>query len=221
LFTLTGLNGKGLNGYKLHLGEIKQLRLSGWKGFRLYLKDSEDILSTTPVIEGIYSVGAKDGVKSWMDLVYFEELRFLEGKIIKEILNLSLKGLDRKLFRYLGEIIPPGGHLMVSYEEEQKVHLDTLESLRIGIPPVLTPLGLLIFLGGFQYVKDWYLAEGGHEGPRKLWGEKAPDESWAENFYERTAKQVSQFLERKTNSTHKELEERARGRIKPIVSRIK
>jgi len=221
LFTLTGLNGKGLNGYKLHLGEIKQLRLSSWKGFRLYLKDSEDILSTTPVIEGIYSVGAKDGVKSWMDLVYFEELRFLEGKIIKEILNLSLKGLDRKLFRYLGEIIPPGGHLMVSYEEEQKVHLDTLESLRIGIPPVLTPLGLLIFLGGFQYVKDWYLAEGGHEGPRKLWGEKAPDESWAENFYERTAKQVSQFLERKTNSTHKELEERARGRIKPIVSRIK
>jgi len=109
---------------------------------------------------------------------------------------------------------------MVSYEEEQKVHLDTVESLRIGIPPVLTPLGYLIFLGGFQYVKDWYLAQGGHEGPRKLWGEKAPDESWAEIFYEKTAKQVSQFFERKTNSTHKELEERARGRIKPTVSRI-
>lgn len=218
---LTDLNGKELNGYKLHLGEVKQLRLSGWKGFKLYLKDSQDILSTPPVVEGIYNIRAKDGVKPWMDLVYFEELKSSEGEKVKESLNLSSKGLDRKLFRCLGEIIPPGGHLMVSYEEEQKVHIDTIRSLRIGIPPVLTPLGLLIFLSGFQYVKDWYLAEGGHEGPRKLWGEKAPDESWAKNFYEKTAKQVFQFLKRKANSTHKELEERAKKHSEEVLEIIK
>ena len=106
---------------------------------------------------------------------------------------------------------------MVSYEEEQKIHLDTIESLRIGIPSVLTPLGFLIFLSGFQYVKDWYLAEGGHEGPRKLWGEKAPDQTWAKNFYDRTTKQVSQFLKRKSEPDHKELEEKARKRSEEVL----
>jgi len=77
LSPLTVLNDKKLNFYKLCVGEVKQLRLSGWKGFRLYLKDSQGVLSAPPVIEGIYSLGAKDGVKPWMDLVYFEELRFL------------------------------------------------------------------------------------------------------------------------------------------------
>lgn len=217
MFPLDNLHGKELNGYRLCLGEVKQLRLSGWKGFNLHLEDPDGILSTPPAVEGIYSVGAKDGVKPWMDLVYFEELEFLKEQKVKESLNLSLKGLDRKLFRYLGEIIPPGGHLMISYEEEQRIHIDTITSLRIGIPPVLTPLGLLIFLSGFQYVKDWYLAEGGHEGPRKLWGEKAPDESWAKNFYEKTAEQVFQFLKRKPNPAYRELEQKARTHSEEVL----
>jgi hypothetical protein len=161
---LKNLNGKELNGYSLHLGEVKQLRLSGWKGFKLSLRDLDGIVSEPPLVEGIYSAGAKDGVKPWMDLIYFEEVKFLKEQKIKESLNLSVRGFDKRLFRHLGDIVPPGGHLMVSYEEEQRIHLDTIKSLHIGIPPVLTPLGLLIFLGGFEYIKDWYLAEGGHEG---------------------------------------------------------
>jgi len=117
LFPLKNLNGEALNGYRLYLGEVKQLRLSGWKGFKLHLKDSGGTLSTASVIEGIYSAGAKDGVKPWMDVVYFEEVEFLKEGKVEESLNLGLKGLDRRLFRYLGELIPAGGHLMVSYEE--------------------------------------------------------------------------------------------------------
>lgn len=221
MFPLDNLNGKELNGYRVCLGQVKQLRLSGWKGFKLHLEDSDGILSTPPVVEGIYSAGAKDGVKPWMDLGYSEEVEFLKGEKVKESLNLSLKGLDRKLFRYLGEIIPPGGHLMVSYEEEQKVHLDTINSLRAGVPPVLTPLGLLIFLAGFQYVKDWYLAEGGHEGPRKLWGEKAPDESWTQVFYEKTASQIRDFIKRKPNPAYQKLEQKARKSSEEALAHIK
>ena len=92
MFPLENLSGKELNGYSLHLGEVKQLRLSGWKGFKLYLRDSQGTLSTEPVIEGIYSVGAKDGVKPWMDLIYFEELKFLKEQKVKESVNLSVKG---------------------------------------------------------------------------------------------------------------------------------
>jgi hypothetical protein len=38
---------------------------------------------------------------------------------------------------------------------------------------------------------------------------KAPDETWAQVFYEKTTAQIFQFLERKTNLAHKELEETA------------
>jgi len=220
-FLLKNLNGKRVNGYTLHLGEVKQLRFSGWKGFKLYVRDSRGFLSGSPVIKGIYSVGGKDGVKAWMDLQYNEELKFLKEKEIKDNLILSSNSLDQKLFKYLGNIIPPGGHLMVSYEGKQIIHTDTIKSLSIGIPPVATALGFLIFQGGFQLIKDWYLAEGGHEGPRKLWGEKAPNDTWAQTFYKNTAQQVVQFLERKHNLAHKELQESAIQRSRGILESIK
>jgi hypothetical protein len=77
---LKNLDNKKLNGYTPHMGELKQLRFSGWKGFRLYIRDFRGILSSSPVIKGIYSLGGKDGVKAWMDLEYYEELEFLEIK---------------------------------------------------------------------------------------------------------------------------------------------
>lgn len=218
---LKGLQGKRLNGFSLDLGEVKQLHLSGWKGFKLYLRDNSGRASESPVIQGIYSVGGKDGVKAWMDLEYTEELEFARGAEIKDKLSLETDHLNRKLFKYLGNIIPPGGHLMVSYEGEQNIHVSTRIWLNKGIPPVLTPLGVLIFLAGFQYIKDWYLAEGGHEGPRKLWGEKAPDKSWTETFYERTAQQIGKFMEKRAGTYPKEIEDPARHKATEILEAIK
>jgi hypothetical protein len=218
---LKNLDDKNVNGYTLHMGELKQLRFSGWKGFRLYVRDSRGMLSSSPVIKGIYSVGGKYGVKPWMDLEYYEELEFLEEKETTNSLILSSNRLDRKLFMNLGNIIPPGGHLMVSYDGEQIIHSNTAKSLSIGIPPAATPLGFLIFHGGFELIKDWYLSEGGHEGPRKLWGEKAPDHTWAKTFYEKAAQQLHQFLEAENNLAHKELQEPAIKRSKEILEIIK
>ena len=218
---LENLHGKRLNRYTLHLGEIKQLALSGWREFALYLLNSHDMRSENAVIRGIFSVGGKDGVKPWMDVVYSEMITFSVRKNFGNSFSLRSENLDRKLFQYLGENIPPGGHIMVSYEEEEKIHSDTVYSLNIGIPPVATPLGLLIFLAGFQYVKDWYLSEGGFEGPRKLWGEKALNDTFAQTFYKKTFHQIITFLERKPNSTHEELEVAAKERAKEIVEAIK
>jgi len=215
------LNKKRLNDFVLYLGEVKQLRLSGWKGFKLYLQDRRGVLTELPVIKGIYSAGGKDGVKAWMDLEYREEFEFLERANSMASFSLSSSHLNRKLFRYLGDIIPPGGHFMVSYEGEQKIHTMTFKSLILGIPPVLTPLGILIFLAGFQYIKDWYLAEGGHEGPRKLWGEKAPDAKWTEVFYQNTAQQTMKFLRKKSNLLSNELEEQTRKRAKEVLKVIR
>ncbi len=218
---LKKLHGKKLNGYSLHIGELKQLRFSGWKGFRLYIRNSRGSLSSSPVIKGIYSAGGKDGVKPWMDLEYYEELKFVEEKETEGSLTLNSNNLDRKLFKYLGNTIPKGGHLMVSYEGEQVIHTSTIKSLSMGIPPAATPLGFLIFQGGFQLIKDWYLSEGGYEGPRKLWGEKAPDDAWTKAFNEKTAQQADWFLERNQNSAHGKLMEAAVQRSKEILEIIK
>ena len=72
-----------------------------------------------------------------------------------------------------------------------------------------------------QLIKDWYLAEGGHEGPCKLWGEKAPNDTWAQTFYKNTAQQILQFLDRKHNLAHKELQESAIQRSRGILESIK
>jgi hypothetical protein len=216
LFPLRKLHGLGLKDFSLHLGEVKQLRFSGWKGFKLYLQNAAGRLSTLPVVKGIFSVGGKEAVKPWMDIEYREELEFpeAEGQLFK--ISMSQNEQDRLLVKHLGGLIPPGGHLMVSYEGDQKIHLETIKSLSISIPPAATPLGYLIFLAGFQYIKDWYLAEGGFEGPRKLWGEKAPDKAWTKNFYEKTAQQMRDYLERKPTSFH-DLEESARSRAREVL----
>jgi len=213
---LKALHGQALDRYRLSLEEVKRLRLSGWRGFKLYLQNPEGRLSREPVIKGIHSRGGKDGVKPWMDLDYREELEFeTEGTR----LSLSEVELDHKLFKALGNIIPPGGHLMVSYEGRDKIHEETVKLLSLGVPPSITPLGWLIFMAGFQLIKNWYLAEGGFEGPRKLWGEKAPDERWEKIFLDRTGQQVSQFLERRSDLLPQEEEEAALRRAGEIMGR--
>jgi hypothetical protein len=215
-YPLKKLDGLKLKDFSVYLGEVKQLRFSGWKGFKLYLRNAAGKLSTLPAVKGIYSVGGKEGVKPWMDIEYREELQFQETEEKVFTIILSQNEQDRLLFKHIGALIPPGGHLMVSYEGDQKIHLETIKSLSINIPPAATPLGHLILLAGFQYVKDWYLAEGGFEGPRKLWGEKAPDKTWTKNFYGKTAQQMRGYLQRNPTSFH-DLEESARSRAREVL----
>lgn len=219
--TLEKLQGLQLDGYSLHLGEVKQLRLSSWKGFKLFLRNPHHLLSFSPVVKGIFSTGAKDGVKPWLDIEYWEELEFPEKNEGDKKFSLHHKNIQHQLFLYLSELNPPGGHLMLSYEGEQKVHEETRKSLNIGIPPVATSLGYLLFKAGFQYIKDWYLSEGGFEGPRKLWGEKAPDEEWVQIFQTRTGQQLKQFMEKKYSLEVKNLTRTARQRAEEILEMIK
>lgn len=216
LFTLERLQGLKLNGFSLHLGEVKQLRLSSWKGFKLFLKNPQKLLSLSPVVKGIYSTGAKYGVKPWLDIEYWEELEFPGKKESDKKFSLRFKNTQNQLFFYLSKLIPPGGHLMLSYEGEQTIHEETRKSLSIGVPPVATSLGYLIFKAGFQYIKNWYLSEGGFEGPRKLWGEKAPDEEWTRIFNKRTGQEIKKFMDKKFSPEYKSLEETARQRAEEI-----
>jgi hypothetical protein len=193
---LQGLENHLLGRYRLHLQVLKQLRFSGWRGFALALKDREGRLFQPPVAQGIYSAGGKDNVRPWMDIQVAE---VLEGKAGSR-LDLRQAGMMLELFQVLSQLIPPGGHLMVSYEDEHPLHRETDRALSAGVPPVITPLGLLLFMSGFRLVKNWYLSEGGYEGPRKLWGEKPPDRVWSVRWDETTARELVDYLKKRQTS---------------------
>jgi len=208
--------------YSLHLGEAKQLRLSGWTGLKLYLENEKGIRSTSPVMEGIYSKGGRDGIKPWFDGSFRESLLFeREGKEEPPTLLPAGNSLSGLLFEKISSIIPGGGHLMISYEGEDPVHRETMEGLTTRVPPPATPMGYLLFRGGFHYVKDWYLAEGGHEGPRKLWGEKAENPDEETLYLERSRKSVKKFLEDTELPHQKELIHRARERAFLVLKMIR
>jgi len=129
--------------------------------------------SIDPVFSGLFSAGRpSQAIAGWVDGDYFDLARFPDGNT----LSLAEAGFDLQLFKMLGELVPAGGSLMVSYSlfsKESKVHTDTRRGLDRGYPPVVTPLGLLLFAAGCGMgFKDWYFAEGGREGPEKLQGYK-------------------------------------------------
>ncbi len=221
LLPLSEVDGRRLGAFTLVLGDVKGLRRSGWREFSFRLKNLRGILLQQPVVRGIYSRGGKDGVRPWMDIDFWEEIPFEEGEPDGSRLSLGAERLDREIFRLLGEAIPPGGHLMVSYEGEQEIHGETLRELAKGVPPAATSLGHLLFFGGFRHVKDWYLAEGGMEGPRKLWGEKAPDTAWERTFGEWTMRQLVPFLVRSPSPEPGNLLEAARRRAEEVLRTIR
>ena len=77
-----------------------------------------------------------------------------------------------------------------------------------------------LFHAGFRLVKDWYLAEGGHEGPRKLWGEKPLNDIESREFDLRTFLQLLAFVSRQSNSTYVEREQLAKKRALEIAEEL-
>jgi hypothetical protein len=140
-----------------------------------------------------------------------------------ETLTLSENKIDQQIFNLLSEVIPPGGHLMFVYEVSYKssLHQETQQGLLKGFPPVSTPQGKLLFHCGCRWVKDWYLAEGGHEGLRKLWGEKPLNESELKRFDLLTFFQILSFFSRRPDPEFLELEAMARKRAREILSELK
>jgi hypothetical protein len=133
-------------------------------------------LSVDPVFAGLFSAGRRSQtIRGWVDGDFFDFVLFSD----RARFSLSEFALDIELFKLLGGLVPPGGSFMVSYSlfsKEVRVHRETKLGLDRGYPPVVTPLGFLLFGAGCGMgFKDWYFAEGGREGPEKLQGYKPLD----------------------------------------------
>ena len=110
--------------------------------------------------------------------------------------------------------------MMIEYDSPEQQ--DTARSLALGIPPAATPLGYMLFLIGCGAgFRDWYFAEGGSEGPRKLQGYKALTKQQGRLKTEETIQELTAFLDRLPSAASPELERVARDRALAILNKFK
>ena len=133
-----------------------------------------------------------------MELTQYNERLDFGG----DALDLWETGLDRTLFAALSRLVPAGGHIMCEYDSP--THKATERILTLRYPPAASPIGYRMFEVGVRSYRDWYISEGGREGPRKLQGFKP----WnAEIAAEKTAElkaELTATLKAKPNPEHGE-----------------
>jgi hypothetical protein len=153
-----------------------------------------------PALLGLISRGSYPAY-NWIEVLHFNAE------------NLEKGGLLLPLFRHLSALVPPGGHMMVEYESPS--WSTTREALALGVPPLLTPLGQVLWQIGCERVRDWHIAEGGREGPRKLIGYKAFNPQTSSLRREELERELQEFLARPPG--HHPLEEEARRKARLIL----
>jgi hypothetical protein len=203
------------------LGPARLLVLLGPKNavgavyFQAFLGLADGRLGSEPLLLGLHNSGRYPAY-NWIDVIRYEDSVNVEDG---ERLDLAARGLDRRLFRLLGQLIPPGGHLMVEYESEGQRLSERM--LTLGVPPVATPLGYLLFLSGCgASFRDWYISEGGREGPRKLQGFKPLDDEDAARKVQSMAEELRQFLARAPRKEHRQWEGLARRLARRVLRRL-
>lgn len=217
---LTALEGEPLGPYTLRLTGVVSHGYVEQINFNLNLCDVKGRQAAPPVFSGIYSSGRPaEGIIGWIDGAYCSPVGLADGGQI----DLAQAGLDRRLFARLGDLIPPGGRLMVAYEAfhlNGPVLRQTSEALRRGVPPLVTPIGELLFYGDcWLGMRDWYIPEGGREGPRKLQGNKALNARHRQQRAEEALQQLLAFLGR-TGSVDDPLIQAARRRSARVVEAL-
>jgi hypothetical protein len=179
----------------LRLRELKPVPMRiGWLRFVLDVEGPAHGQSSTPLMTGFVSGGGR-GVTPWVEGRIFPTVEFASS----ESFDARAAGIEAQLINLLGELIPAGGHLMLEYESPGQ--RDTHRELLLRVPPAASHLGELMFRAGFRgHFKDWYIAEGGNEGPRKLQGNKSPDDSSERLAIRENAKDLQEFLKRRAPS---------------------
>ena len=156
--------------------------------FRVYLRSDELGRTVEPVVFGLQNSGPYPGW-NWVEVLRWnDQLHVEDGR------GVSVPpGIEALIFERLAELVPPGGHLMAEYESGAR--WVTAAALAARVPPAATPLGrLLARTGAGVAFRDWYIPEGGREGPRKLQGFRALDEQHARTRGLETIAALEAFL---------------------------
>lgn len=197
---LAALEGRELakGRLRVHLGPRSRF------GARYFVALLDRAGEMTPVLTALHNSGPLPGY-NWVEVAETNE---------------SLVGDDgiAQLFALLFRVLPPGGHLMVEYDSPQRA--ETAQALARGVPAIATPLGSLLFDLGFgAKFKDWQIAEGGSEGPRKLQAYKPVGDEHTRRWRDEAATDLRAFLSRDIRDGSDPVlaaRERARGVLKRL-----
>lgn len=203
----------------LRLGGAHVLCLLGPKNsvgaryFQLLAADSEGGLSAQPLALGLHNTGPFPAF-NWVELIQYQEvLRFESGE-----LRLWETGDAFTLFSVLAKLAPPGGHMMVEYDSP--THRETERILTLRYPPVTSPIGYLMFQTGIRSYRDWYISEGGREGPRKLQGFQPLNEDVEREKTAVLVSEVRAMLETPPNDAHGEWGRTARELGRKVLDQL-
>lgn len=168
--------------------ELGPLSRGGARQFRAFL-EAEDLGRTLePVLLGLHHAGPHPGT-NWVEVTDFRGHVPVTGGDVE-----VPEGIDVQIIERLAALVPPGGHLMMEYESAHR--RVTARALAQRVPPVATPLGGMMFAAGCGVaLRDWYAAEGGREGPRKLQGHRAVDVAHEQRRYPQVLADLERFLE--------------------------
>lgn len=162
----------------------------GARYFVLLLETPGGRLSQEPVLSGLHHSGPLPSY-NWVEVAETNDRVTLADRA-----SVAIDAdQNEHLFRLLFDVLPPGGHLMVEYDSAARA--ETARALAQGVPAVATPLGEFLFRLGFgARFKDWQIAEGGSEGPRKLQAYKPPTPADARRWRAEAARDLEAFLRR-------------------------
>ncbi len=167
---------------------------TGAQTFGLRLRRPDGPETPEPFLIGVFRRGRRPA-ETWVEVDWVDFKPVLTGpEGVRVAVDLEAEGLLEALFGRLAQTLPPGGSLMVEYASPR--WQETARALSLGVPPAATELGLLLVRAGcFGGFKDWYFAEGGWEGPRKLQAFR-PDPARAEEQVRRLVRELEGFIPR-------------------------
>lgn len=206
-----------LQGRSLGVGRLLALlgpkSRAGARYFQLLLRLPDSRLSQGAFLLGLHSSGPFPAY-NWIDVARYDGAACFAGGE-----DVALAGApERRLFRLLGSLIPPGGHLMLEYESGHA--RSTERMLSLGLPAVATPLGYLMFLAGCASFRDWYISEGGREGPRRLQGFKPLNAANGAAKASATAEELRALLTAPPSSERAEWDTMARRLARRVLRRL-
>lgn len=208
------LDGCTIGPYRIRVQEEGPAATAGHHYLAFYL-EREGTRSDRPILRGLYATPSPRPIPGWFD-GFFRYPLTLQGEAI-ELDDAQL----RTFFRAVGRLIPPGGWLALAYEtfgESQAIHQETEQALRLGVPPILTPLGMCLFYARCAFpIRDWSIAEGWREGPRKLQGFKPREEAHYRRRADELWEEIRTFLRRTEGATQLEFL-RARRRVEVLLA---
>lgn len=159
---VSALHGVSLGDYRL-LALLGPKNNVGSRYFQLWLAGEGGSLGETALALGLHNAGRFPAF-NWVELTQYNAVQRLGGGIV----DLAATELDVALFDHLSRFVPPGGHIMVEYDSPSQRASERV--LTRGYPQACSPLGYRMFGIGCRSYRDWYISEGGREGPRKLQG---------------------------------------------------